>query len=779
MNQPKTASKAYTIAMFLAISALCGALLSGLVVPVAALAGGATKLAADSLRYLPAELETPPQSEGSRILMADGSELANFFAENRTYVNFDQISQHMKNAQVAIEDHRFYEHGAIDIEGLGRAIVKTLMGDTQGASTLTQQYVKLVQVETAMSNGDSAGVQAAQVVSIERKIREMRYAMAMEEKLTKDQILERYLNIAYYGDGAYGVEAAAQHYWGISAADLDLAQAAMLAGIVQSPEAYNPVKNTEKAIERRNQVLKRMASAEVGMITQEEAEAAMQVPFDASVVTAKPNGCAVSKFPFLCDYVKRILLSDQMPSMGATPEDRQRRLERGGLTIYTQIDPNAQRAAEDAVANIVGPTDPVWGGSVLIQPSTGLIVAMAQSRTVMGAEEGQTYYNVNVSTGMGGLEGFQAGSTFKPFVLAAALEQGVPTTKAFDSPSPLNARGMVFKNCEGPFTFNSKWDPRNYDKPYGMIDMMQATQQSVNTYFIQLEALVGICNSIDMATKLGVELADGRDMREEASYPSWVLGTSYITPLSMAEAYATFANRGVHCDPIVLRSVMTKQGEELAVPSANCERVMSEEDADGVSYVLSSVMSKGTGTRDRLADGRPQAGKTGTTDDNASVWFAGYTPDMAGVAFIAVDNQTDYDSLKNLRMSTGVYLEGLGGRDAGSIWKTAMASALEGVEPTPFNSPTNKILEGEIVQVPSVAGMGYEAAKRTLEEAGFTVQRWDVPSDRPAGTYLGRISPSTSAPKFSTIRMQFSSGPAPVEEEPTVAPSPTPTEESE
>jgi len=310
-REPK--SKAYSIGMFLAISVLCGILMSGLALPLVALAGGFTKTAADSMQYLPAEFQTPPQSERSRILMSDGSELATFFEENRTYVSLEQISPLMQKAQIAIEDHRFYEHGAIDIQGLGRAIVRTLSGSTQGASTLTQQYVKLVQVETARDRGDEAGVQAAQAVSIERKIREMRYAMAVEERFSKNEILERYLNIAYYGDGAYGVEAAAHHYWGISAKDLSLAQAAMLAGIVQNPVAFNPVKNPEKAIERRNQVLKRMASSEVGAITKEEADAAMQEGFDKSNLQTTPNGCTASQLPILCakvQYTRKMLLWD-------------------------------------------------------------------------------------------------------------------------------------------------------------------------------------------------------------------------------------------------------------------------------------------------------------------------------------------------------------------------------------------------------------------------------------------------------------------------------------
>lgn len=768
-------SKGKSVAMFLTISVLCGLLLSGLAVPFVALASGLAKAASDSMQYLPAEFETPPQSQKSRILMADGSELATFFSENRTYVALDQISPLMQKAQVAIEDHRFYEHGAIDLQGLGRAVLRTLSGSTQGASTLTQQYVKQVQIETALIRGDEEAAAAAQAVSIERKIREMRYAMAVEERLSKDEILERYLNIAYYGDGAYGVEAAAHHYWNTTAKDLTLAQSAMLAGIVQNPVAFDPVQNPEKAIERRNQVLKRMASSEVGMITQEEANAAMQEGFDASNVQKTPNGCPVSQFPVLCDYVRRVLLSDQMPSLGSTAKERENRLKRGGLTIKTLIDPKAQQAAEEAVAKTVGPTDPVWGGSVLIQPGTGLITAMAQSRTKLGDGEGETWLQANASSDFGGVGGFQAGSTFKPFAIATALEQGVPTSTSFESKSRMQFRGHKFKNCQGSFTYLGDYAPKNYDGDHGNINMLEATQKSVNTYFVQLEAKVGICASIDTAQKLGVKLADGDDMRKMAEYPSWVLGVAEVTPLSMAEAYATFANRGVHCNPIILQSVQTQDGTEVEIPSADCKQVISSDVADGVNSVLSTVMTQGTGIPARLPDGRPQAGKTGTTNDTQSVWFAGYTPDMAGVAYIAADVTSsrfkgkDVKSIDGLRMSTGKVLQGSGGQDAGTIWKSAMSAALKDIPASSFQEPNKRILEGEKVPVPNVTGMTEEQARQALEAEGFSVGRLEQFSPQPAGTYLGKVFPSSRAAKYSTVQLVYSKGPMPTGN-PTIGP---------
>ncbi len=778
MKSPSLSRKAYALLMFFAVSLLSGLLLAGLAVPFTALASTGTKYAAESLQYIPAELETPPISERSNILMADGSNLATFFEENRVYKPISEIAGVMQDAQIAIEDHRFYDHGAIDVQGLGRAFVKTLTGDTQGASTLTQQYVKLVQVEAANALGDKEAIAKATEVSFERKIREMRYAMALEERLSKTEILERYLNIAYYGDGAYGVEAAARHYWGTTAKDLTLDQAAMLAGLVQNPVQINPVKYPEKAKDRRDVVLNRMQ--ELNIITADEAAAAKAVDFDASKVQPTPNGCTASQFPILCDYVRQVLISDKMPALGSTPAERENTLKRGGLTIKTLIDPAAQSAAEAAVAAQIAPTDPVRSSSVQIQPSTGLIISMAQSRPKMGKAPGETFWNFNVGRALGGLEGFQAGSTFKPFVMAAALEAGATPSKTYDAPYQKQYKGTTFKSCDGKFVFDQDWKPKNYDKSYGTIDMMRATQASVNNYYIQLERDIGICSSIEMAQKVGVKLSDGQDLKTESRNPSFVLGTSYVTPLSMAEAYATFANRGVHCDPIILESVLNIDDVNVEVPSANCTKVMEPEVADGVSYVLKSVMDKGTGRPARMTDGRPQAGKTGTTNDATAVWFAGYTPEMAGVAMIAIDTTDPYfqnhrKSLTGIRVENGNRLRGSGGGDAGKIWKVAMASALKDLPKTSFTAPSKKVLEGEKVSLPNVSGMGYNETQRTLEEAGFSTVRVKTYSNKREGAFLG-ISPKGTAIKFGTVSLLVSAGPEP---KPTPKPTPTPPKKAE
>lgn len=768
MKSVSVSQKTYSLLMFLLVSVVTGLLMAGIAVPFTAVAGGTTRMVADSMQYLPSELETPPQSERSEVLMADGSVLATFYDENRRYVPLSEIAPVMQDAQVIIEDHRFFEHGAIDPEGLARAVVRTLSGDTQGASTLTQQYVKLVRIENAHIKGDQEGVQEAQAVTIERKIQEMRYAMAIEERLTKQEILERYLNIAYYGDGAYGVEAAAHHYWGTSAKDLTLDQAAMLAGLVQNPIATNPAKHPEAAMERRDHVLNRMA--ELGSITQEEADKAKAVQFNPDGIQRLGNGCFSSEFPVLCDYVRRTLIYDNsLTSLGSTPEERENMLNRGGITVHTLINPQAQRSAEAAVAAQIAPTDPLLATTTLIQPKTGLIVAMAQSRPKLGDDPGETFYNYNVgqANNMGGAEGYQAGSTFKTFAMVTAISMGMPPTKRYDSPASMSYEGDVFQSCVGPSVYNESRPIQNYDRSYGMIDMRTAAEHSVNNYFVQLARDVGNCDIKTMAESLGLQFtADEQHQNELSAVPNMVLGTGEITPLSMTSAYATIANHGVHCNPIILESIITRDGEKIPVPDGDCRKVIEPKVADAVADILTSVMTAGTGRPARIPDGRPQAGKTGTTTSAEAVWFAGFTPDMAGSSMITIDKTSDFyksndtRSVRSPRLANGKRLAGTGGGDAGQMWKTAMQEALKDVPPTKFAEVDESVYQAEVIDVPDISGMGYDQAQQTLRDAGFSTVRRRVYSNRRSGTFLG-IYPSDRAEKFSTISMQVSMGPRP------------------
>ncbi|NMD45832.1 MAG: transglycosylase domain-containing protein, partial [Propionibacterium sp.] len=301
----------YSLVMFLVVSVLGGLLVAGLAVPLAGMTAEVGKTTATAMDSLPAELTAPPQAQRSRVLLADGSTLVNFYEENRQYVPLSKIAPVMQKAQIAIEDHRFYEHGAMDLQGTMRALVSTVRGNTQGASTLTQQYVKMVQISAAMARGDAEGVQKAQENTIARKIQELRYAIALEKKFTKDQILEFYLNIAYYGDGSYGVEAAAMNFFGVHASKLNLQQAAMLAGMVRNPVGTNPRTSGLELVtlQRRNDVLDRMAQKDVAAITPQEAAAAKAKKLALIKPKPKLHGCANAEFPFICDYVERTLLA--------------------------------------------------------------------------------------------------------------------------------------------------------------------------------------------------------------------------------------------------------------------------------------------------------------------------------------------------------------------------------------------------------------------------------------------------------------------------------------
>ena len=486
----RVGSVAYSLTMFAIVSVLAGVLVAGLFVPYAGLAGMGSKAAAAELNSLPTELATPTPPTRSTVYMADGKVLAYFYDENRIPVALDKIAPIMRQAQLAIEDHRYYEHGALDVKGTLRALVRNSTSDagTQGGSSITQQYVKMVQIEACQTKGSSAAatrkcVEDARAPTMERKVRELRYAIALEKRLTKDQILSNYLNIAYYGSGTYGVEAAARHYYNTSAAKLTLPQAAMLAGLVQNPDANNPMNNKAAALERRDVVVNRMS--ELGLITPAQVKSAKAQGFDTKAVKSIIKGCQGTRYPFLCQYVQKTL--ELAPSLGDNKTERDNLLNRGGLKIYTAIDPKTQDLAQKKVSAFVGSKDPLISTMNMIQPGTGLIVASAQSRPKMGTKKGQTYWNLSAPTELGGIQGYQAGSTFKAFTIAAALEKGIPISKKFNAKSPMDFSGRKFDTCDGKKPIYGKFKVKNSVGHSKKIRMTEAAEWSVNTYFVQLE----------------------------------------------------------------------------------------------------------------------------------------------------------------------------------------------------------------------------------------------------------------------------------------------------
>jgi membrane peptidoglycan carboxypeptidase len=706
--------------LIIGVSGLAGVLVAGLALPVAASLGLAARESSQAFNEMPAELEAKPLAERSVVVDSSGKTLAVFYEQNRKSVPLDQIAPVMRDAIVAIEDHRFYEHGPLDLRGTARAFINNLdAGEvTGGGSTLTQQYVKQVlvnQAETVEERLDA--VRSAGAAGYVRKLRELRLAVAVEDQLTKDQILERYLNIAFFGGGggsgggAYGVEAAARLFFSTTPDKLTLPQAAMLAGLVQAPSEYNPIDNPEKAIGRRNQVVTRMA--EEGMVTEEEARQVRQSDLGLKLGPT-PAGCVPSWAPFFCDYVVHEI--QLMPELGETPEERLRNLARGGLTITTTLTPHMQQAAQAAVSNRVAPTDSSVGSIAMVEPGTGYIRAIANSREYGPEGPGKSQVNYAVDKDMGESNGIQPGSSFKPFVLAAAIRQGISLNTTLNAPQTLDAGRLRFENCEGRNTSEPDYRPKN-STGSGTFTLRQATEKSVNTYFVQLLSMTGICEPWTIATNAGMTRATGEPLGQ---FPSFTLGSNEVSPLSMAEAYAMFAARGVHCNSIAVLQVVDRAGTVLVDRKPTCNRVLEEGVADGVNDVLRGVIDHAgaTGTRMKLADGRQAAGKTGTTNNSVAVWFAGYTPQLAAAAAVA-DLDPPQESLDGRYYNGERIRSACGGCIPGPIWKAAMDAALDGARHARFSAPDPSVVRGINEEVPDVRGMDVNAASQRLAESGF------------------------------------------------------------
>ncbi len=689
---PSLAASFARLALFLLVSVVAGVLVAGTALPFVGGAGVATRTAVESFESLPSQLAIPTLPQRSVILASDGTVLATIYEQNRIEVRVDQIAPVMRKAIVAVEDGRFYTHRGVDPKGVLRAFVGNSTGGTAaaggGGSTLTQQYVKNVFVESATTPEEAA---AARARTLSRKIKEARYALALERTLSKAQILTDYLNIAYFGAGAYGVEAASLRYFSKHASQLTLVEAATLAGAVQQPVAYDPTRNPKSSQKRRTQVLNRMA--ELGYISAKTAAAAAAVPTATFLKPKKPrNGCTTSYAPFFCDYVRQTILSD--PAFGKTPADRENLLRIGGLRIRTTLDPVVQKAAQQAVDTKIPRADPSKkvAAITMVRPSTGEIIAMAQNRSWGTTGKGVTTYNFNVGTKMGGSQGAQAGSTFKAFTLAAALEKGESPYEYIKSPQ--RATFEDFKNCQtgvpyGKVTINNSTGA-------GTFNMLSGTAFSINTYFMELEQRITQCAARDMATRIGLTQGNGSTLQ---AVPNFTLGVDEVTPLGMASAYAVFANHGIRCNTTVIAQITDRAGKDIRIPLANCKQVIDRKIADSVTSILSQVIDgplKGR-TGAAMSLGRDAAGKTGTINQSAAVWFVGYTPDLSA-AVATYDPRGGYGHpMKNVTIGGRYYPQVFGSSIPGPIWKSAMEAALATTPPTKFDLQT---MDGLGVYVP-------------------------------------------------------------------------------
>lgn len=725
------------LGVMLAVSALVGLLVAGIAIPFAALAGFGARSTADSLKNLPAELETEPLAQRTKVLDRNGKLLATWYDQNRVNVRLDQVSLPMRQAIVSIEDYRFYQHGALDLKGTLRAFItnQANSGVVQGGSSITQQMVKQTLINQA--GGDKEKIAAAQADTYERKWNELRYAIAFERKYSKDWILERYLNVVYFGDGAYGIEAAAQRYFSVPASQLNLKQAATLAGLVKNPSRYDPTDSPQEAKQRRNVVIERMR--QLGVISDARA-ARISAQGLGLKITPNRNGCVGVTGEFFCDYLREYLLDDEQ--LGRTTAERRRVLFAGGLTIKTTIDQAMQRAADRAVRDHVNPTDQAIGGLALVVPGSGDVRALAQSRP-MGRDKakGQTYLNYIVPREYGDSGGFQAGSTFKSFVLAAAVKQGISLNTQISSPPQIALPNNTFETCDGPLRSTDTWEPSN-STGSGTYDLYTGTRQSVNTFFAQLEQRTGLCDPVTIAKDLGVQVP------ESDVVPPFTLGVTNTDPLTMAGAYAAFAARGQYCEPRPVTEILDDRGEPIGDFSSRCAQVLPEPVADAVNEVLRGVQEPGGfGYSNGLSLSQDSAAKTGTINDNKAVWYVGYTPNMSTAAMIAGANSLGQPITLNGQYVGGQYISrAFGSTQAGPIWGQAMQAIQGSLADVDFVSPDPTAILGQTVDVPDVTGLDAAEAADRLRDAGFVpnVGRY-VDSRLPQGE-VAYTSPQSGAP---------------------------------
>ena len=718
---PKSPSARNVLGMlgaFLVVSLVAGVLAAGLAVPAIGASGLATNNAVEAFNELPSDLEDVTLAAQTRVLAADGSVIATFFEENREPVKLDQISPFMQNAIVAIEDERFYEHGGVDPKGLIRAFVVNEVsgGASQGASTLTQQVVKNKLKEQAFLAGDKSAQNAASEKSNSRKLKEIRLAAALEQKLIKEkgsvlaakhQILNDYLNIAWFGKTVNGIEAASKYYFGTTAKKLTLPQAAMLAGMIQSPPSYD-ISDKDRmaaALKRRNTVLDRML--EQKMIDQPAHDKAVAGKIKPKI-TPTYQGCANAGVrAYFCDYVYNVITrGPDFTVLGKTEEDRELAISRGGYTIKTTLQPKILDVAWKTVKEAIPPNDAskIATATVTVQPGTGKVLSMIQDK-YYSVKKGRSNTTVNYSVDYkyGGSSGFLTGSTFKPVVLSTWLKAGKQLNASIDG-SPGTIPVSSFKSCGSGVRSTEDWTFVNSGDSNGSEGgtVWNATANSVNGAYIRMEQQLDLCDVKKTAESLGMHRAapvdkqcpDEKDGTQAIPdcVPSIVLGVVNQSPMTMANAYATFAASGKYCTPIVVTSIKDRNGKAVKVPKTKCTQVMDENVANTATLGLSRVLTNGTAaTVGPLSSGQPASGKTGTTNSSAATWFVGYTPQLATSVWVGPETwKGAKPDMHNVTIKGQSYSVIYGAYFAAPIWKKIMTKALEGkkIEQFPAADPS-------------------------------------------------------------------------------------------
>ncbi|WP_032392780.1 penicillin-binding protein [Rhodococcoides fascians] len=747
-------------------SALAGALLAGVMFPLAGGFGFASNRAADTVDNVSAELVEGAVPAVSTMTDVNGNPIAWLYEQRRFEVPSDKISNEMKLAIVSIEDRRFAEHQGVDWQGTLRAfLTNTTSGQVQqGASTIDQQYVKNYQLLVVAKT--DAERRAAIETTPARKIREIRMALTLDKELTKDEILTRYLNLVPFGNASFGIQDAAQTYFGIDASQLSAVQAAMLAGMVQSSSALNPYTNEEGVIERRNTVLDTMIQnlpERAAELTALKAEPLGVLPVPQTL----PRGCiAAGDRGFFCDYALQYL---------AQAGISQEQIDKGGYLIRTTLDPAVQNSTKSALVSNTSPSlDGVATVMNVVAPGQDQhrVLAMGSSRTYgLNADADET-----VQPQPHSLVGNGAGSIFKIFTTAAAMERGLGTSATLQVPKRVEVKGVGdggARNC--PASTYCVENAGNYPPALSITD---ALAQSPNTAFVKLIESVGVTPTVDMAVRLGLRSytdpgSSGAeqsmaDFQKSQNLGSFTLGPTWVNPLELSNVAATLASGGKWCPPTPIDSIFDRDGKPVPVAHQACEQVVEP----GLANTLANAMSRddqagGTSASAAASAGwnLPMSGKTGTTESNRSSGFLGFTNNYAAAVYTYGDSPTPSEICSfPLRPcgSGNLY----GGNEPARTWFDAMSPIATNFGPVQLPPVDQKYVRGSANgQVPDVTGQSQSSATSTLQGAGFQVTAVTTADQAARGTVVS-TSPSGSAVPGSNITIYVSDG--------SVRPAPAP-----
>jgi 1A family penicillin-binding protein len=657
-------------------------------------------------------------AQNSVVYGRDGKMLAVLHAEeNRSPITLEQVPPHVVNAILDMEDERFWEHGGVNLRSTLRALVTNVQsGDVvQGGSTITQQLVK-----NALLTPEK---------SVDRKVKEAVLAVRLEDRLSKEEILERYLNIVYFGNGAYGLQAAAETYFNSKVESLTVGQAALLAGVIRNPQGYEPVKHPEVARRRRNLALDQMVAN--GHLSRQQADQVRTDPVPSKLFKPLPP-----PNDYFVEEVKQRLLADER--LGETAQERYNAVFKGGLRIHTSFDPNLQALAEEH-RNAVLPPSLLRGrftsALISVEPGTGYVRSM-----VAGDDFGTAKYNLATQGKR------QPGSSFKIFVLLAALEEGVSPNDTINGSNGCIIRIPGFE----------PYKPENYEGTAGgTMSITNATAKSLNCAYARLGAIIGLDKVKEMAVKLGVP--EGRI----DAFPSMTLGAEEVTPLEMATAFAAIANDGIYHPPSFVERVLDRSGDVVFEGPEKGKRVFSVQTARVAAQVMRAVVERGTGTAARLPD-RQAAGKTGTSQNHENAWFVGFTPQLSTAVWMGSPTW-------NERMFVGGR-KVTGGSFPARIWGGYMREALRGVDAVNFKAPVAKdIKSGKFLRDKNSSSSSSDRPRRPRSTVTTSAGQPPVATEgqQPTPTAPPGTSPSATAPPSTSPPATAAPTPAP-----TAAPAP-------